>query len=1634
MYVNKIDELLDKIIDDFSGFILHDKQFKKILDEVNFIKFQKEINKILMDFMMLMKDKDIYDIVQNEDSVITILNIIKRYVAYYLFLTIGLFYKGKRDAFINNMIEFTKNQPGFDFRVANFFNSENNSNLLKYFDMTTSIRELVDADSVSHAAMAKSEDKKSALKFLSNFDEDFVNQTFKLRNLAGKKDVQAHLIVKTVILMELYFKHEKKNVFDILEAAEKENGEYIFIEIVVPKTEFLDFSAIENALSMEQAEQGMAYEIYNLIIQHEDFEKSKEMSVESKILELLNNDILVPITDDFMLYHKDSEKYEKVMLGQDKKKKEDTKIKYIVSKVENVSEMYSEQVKKNPEMQKTIEKYLYAPLTDRKAVLINNVEEIKIINKMINQGRRVIENNEYYNDLLSYREYPYVNFKDLQKDGFSITPNKTIDAVRYVTIEKQIKDKANKEKHLQLRVGSKGQTIDIVGFVLPSSRGLLQCIQLKNLNDVRMTADGKDDRNGYEAIKKYFKQMVFSKEGINQNMYWSIDLEKDKVVMEKYEQLVKVNNNEHTKVMVSHLYDDLINIIYDKIVSLVDKKKEISLYEFKKIMNHFDNTVITFPKESDAFNELNNYITYNRYAKTEDKYDKKEDDFPGLFGEVIKLPSAPKILPPKFPKIKISLYDEKIKADQELEDTPESYGAICQHIYAWDTISAMRKKNPNEFQKRLFEFVARYVIVNYEDDYICKSCGSMINIKNYVLDGSHDGEGRFIVFNTPMTVPLEDIPEYEKYDSAIGNMDKMLDRLASLSNIKFLLEKNTRQKNPIKTRIIKDAIDLILVHNPIMRTVYRERTEKIKNYGLNKELSHLFVFELENNIFVFSSKDKDQYKPIKRNNILTYLLFLTLLEFNDTQIVYMSGEKIDKTCYYHLFAKYGWPLFNDIKIRKNLENVVTPIQNYKVLCYLIFQISCFITKYKMWKFEGEEEKQRKFNPVVQKIIIHTLVDLINSVLEVASKQKKDYIYEVISTKFFKKLNTTFKNNEILKKIKDLEDRKVVIDAGKRKFKVMTLKSIPLASGYQHGDYLDTAEWTKCNNVTFFAPKLMKTWPIFSKISNITNCPDGRFHDWKTKGDTMECTLCGTILDQIKLNPETSETIVQNYWYHILRLQADRFCRSGELHNFVYDTGQKCSICTKCKDKDTKELTTKELDELGMNIRKMKNSIDNSNVEHIEKIALKEDKHEKKDREAVANLKESYGKTKGHKEDYFAFINEFIDSLEDVIGKNININDKNVYLKYDSYIIDHDHNGFKLDKPIIITEKDGKVQFKRNHPFFNTDVIFYTNYKLQIEIFYDATTHLLVGFKERNKPFEFSKKQNVFIKINYSIANKMKQLGFTSKFINISDKVEELRTKYHMKDPQKIIKSVVSDLGRDRIQKLKKGMMDIQRFINRIKYNYEASINEKDSLLDSNIIEKYKNKFKKLVIKNESFKFLKGWKTIQYNLFFQQLDNKTVNLTPDAKYLTYEEVSDYDYHGNLILFFIIDQLNKLVSLNDDKFTKVNLTYLIIDIVNNIHQSFNREDELTNFDIKRFNYILNGIGYVVDLEKEGYGLEGETTGFYGEYKDADDTEDPDVEGQKDEDREERDAMDIDTMAEYGEDGIDYEIDYAAGVNMG
>jgi hypothetical protein len=1562
MYVNKIDETIDTFIDDFYNKVIV-TEVTKYYDEPNFVKYQKDINKLLVGYFDKIDKKVINDILNNEENTEKLIEYIKKYIAYYVMLMIGFFYKNKYETFMNNVIEFSKNQHGFNLKIDNFFNSESNAAILKFYSMVKNILIILDADSVKLAQITKKREFKDTIEFLNIFGQEYVDENFKLKNLHGKVNDQAHNIIKTIIISEIYIKQDKQDVHMFLEQSEIVTGEFIYIDVVVQTTDIIDYSMIESVLSKKEIDSGFAADIYELLTEYNTY-KTEVVDHDKKIIELINSGMIIPVSEDFMLYHKDSENYDKYIgkLSTISKKKEEPKIKYIVNKIESISEYYS--TTNNQEKLESIKKIFDPLLADRRGVVINHVEDVKILTKLELIGSGVIESNEYYNDLKNYMKYPYINFKNFKETGFSITTPKYVDTVRSISFENITE--LSKNKPLQIRSSNPNVMLHVTGFIIPNKFNDIKCAKIGNIVNIRNIKykdSNKKIKNGYKTALNCIKKNILNED--LPPIYWKFNLEKDKVKFEKYDITSSLNNMEQTKMIIVKLYDDVIMSIMLILDDKFNKKlnnKMLTMQMCTKLLNQINHKLIDLSVNKEMYDEFIKKIYLEYLIKCEDRYDIKSDIFTGLTGNIIELPTYKPVKTSKLEIIKLPTNVE-LAHKMETKEQLQIVNAICQHNITWDNLMAIRKKEPNKFNDRLFAFFLQYVDKTYDNQYICKSCNALVNIGNFVQEGSYDEEGHFVSFNVSISVPLEDIPEYEKYKSSIRNLEKTVERFANIFKINSLVGGSNSIKIKIR-QIIKDTIDLVLIHNINLKQIYKQRMNNLTLYGINKDLTNLFTFELDNSIFVYSSTDKDYYKSIKKNNIYIYLLFFIILELSDTQIIYMMGDKI---CNYYLFSKFGGNLFDGLNIKKGNGNNVTPIFNYKVLCYVLFYMSCLMTKYNLWFYEKVDEK-KKFNPMIQKIIINTFVDFLNSVIEVYSGKNKKYIYDIVVNKFFQKLNSTFMNNDLLEKIKILEEKKTTDK--KTKFANIQNEPIVLQHSYNPGKYFNDALWLtllSCRAPKSYIAKYIKQSKYYYEISDITNCENGSFHKWELKNGEFVCSLCdrralskqGTVL---------TETIKSNYYTTILEKTAKKYCESGSPHNCI---DGKCIACNVEIDKNTDK---KKLQKIYNTVKKLK-SIGNKQV-NFNNFEVTD-----KNTKFINELKKEYGETKVHKEDYFKFISNFITKIEVIVGKDYNVGNQNIFLRYDTYIIDHDHNGYPITKPILIIDNSNKIIFKNNHPFFKTDVFYYTNNKLEIDIYYNTSTRLLLGYKEKNKEYQNSKKTGVYIYINYSILTMIKLFGYPGKVIKISDKMEEYETENKILG----LENVIGDISKNRINILKKLLADFQRYIYRFAYNfYEIKTDtniDTEEVLPYDFIEKYKNKVNKIILYNNDKKinkFLHKWKVVKDTLFFESIHNKIINIDPVSEIIDAEIVSNYDYSGNLLLFFLITELSNLLDANDDKFSKVNLAHLLLEMIITFHNELDINKLLENNEAKRFVCMLNLNDYAEIVEEY-------TVGFYSEYND-------------------------------------------------
>lgn len=1609
MYINKIDELIDNIIDDFYNYLITNDQFKKIISVDKITNIQGDINKLLKTYQTaISKNASITEIASNEESIYLINDTIGRYIGFYFFVFISNLKEYTKNQFINDMLEFTKLQSNFAFKVSQLFTSDGTANVIKISNTVKNILNILNGTNKLEN-YEKNEDYRDGYQFLMSLNEDIIG-SLKKENFDANGYDQIHSIIKLIIFIKYYLDLDKKEIYNVIEDSQK-SGEYIFIDIVMPKKEFIDFGIIEKILTPKQNEDGLANKLYDLITESEN-KSILKLEVDEKILKLIDNNILIPITEDFLLYNKDTEKYEKVHYNQQKKKnKDDTKLKYIINKIDSIADINTSTIRDIPEVKDNVEKLFYMPLYNRRAVLINHIEDIQIFNKFRNQGTSIsLENNDLLNELKIVMTYPYVNYTTMGKPGFNLVTNKTVDTVRDINF---LEDNLN--KIVEMRVSSI-LPVNIVGFII-NNNAVLECLKNNEIVDIRNL-----DKNGFKQTINLLKNKILNDIKDKYTYYWHFDTEKDIYTFDKYEQVGRISKQDIIKYMIGEIYDSVIENIYLRINNIIDKNN-ISYYTLDKLVDYYKKFYFDISYEENLLLGAVEKILFNNKKKIDISYDLSEDKYYGLDDNIIKLPSFKRNDDNINKIIKINL--QKVQEDKIKESSKEiiKYNAICQHNISWDKIS---KLGSSSFSEKLVEFIYKYAIENDDKDFICKSCGVQINIKKFVLDGGYDESGGFKIFSTPIKTSLDNMQEYDNYKQTMRNIDKLIDRLANIGNIHILQEKSLKNKNQLKVKLIKDCLDLLLEHNKIMyeysknTKIYNERQIRVKNtYGLSN--SSFFVFVLDDEIFRISSKDKDKekYKIIKRNNILIYILFFAILEITDAQITYMTG---DKKFDFDFFQKIGPKLFESLSIITNDNKILNNIFNYQVLSYLVLYFSYMITKYNLWK-SSDEQTTQKGNINTIKEIIHTLLDLINSILETYIDSKKKniklhYLYEMISSRFFVKLNTVFKDENIINKLSKLHQTKVNslqknIKSGKKQVSIIKLQEkideykdlndlMERAEKRKKEMYIGVNKWNKVYPYRF---EIFKKKPVDNtiyKLSEMTNCPSGEFHVWDGKGI---CLKCKQNINDYKINDYKSKDDNKfEIKYDEVRLieKSKIYCVNGQKHKFVYNDKDKNNYCSLCNYEYGTIIDNNKLKELKNNL--LKNKLKNKENTLLNKDY---DINDNKINKIIKDIKNEMNKNAN-------YIENFINKLESLTSKNLNLKGKNIYITTDTYIIDHNYQGYSLDNPLIIRDDENKILIKKDHSFFKKDVYYYVDKNLQIEVFYDKITLLLIGYREKNKNFELIKNTSAYMKINYSIKNKIKYLGYKLLNFKIIDNINNLKKEleYVKNNEEKeniIKKEIIKDISRNRIINLKKAITDIQKFIFRAKYSYDPT-KLNNEFFDYSFIESYINKLIKLKLKKNNNIFFENWEGIKYGVFYETT-NKNINIDINTNYLNVNDMSDYDVSGNLILYYIIRELDKLININDDdSFIQNQICFFIMEIIDNIYSNFNKEDENQTYDLKKFKLILNS--YLFEAEELDNEIVEEIT--------------DEVKEQIYSDEEEAQALDLDQE-------LDYEIDYASGINF-
>jgi hypothetical protein len=1595
MSIAQFDDELDRILNDFYEHVISTSIFKSILNTQNLIDKEKDIYTILLTYFKSTDFKFIKKFVTDEQSIKLLMDNIKKYVAYYMFIFLGYMYDGKNDIFKNNVVEISNSHNKQKLDIDDFFISESNANIFNLVELSNMIYLIIETK------VQKTKNNKQiyddAQKIIDELGDKFIkniSKTSKQKNIS-----QAHNIVKNVLLQKMYKMDNRKNIIKILETSVISSNESIYITIVVPTEKSVDLIEIESMLTTDEINQGVAKNIYDIIVKGEQYFKQIKKTNDDKIIELINSELLIPISEDFMLYHKDDNKYEHNTVGHDKEFSEISKIKYVIDKINNMENYYSPTVDK-----KRIDEIFNVPMSSRMAITINENEDIKIINKTLSIGVKGNENNDLFADLIHYRKYPYINFKSFSKDGFSLIFDKTKTILRAVSLSKEGITKQSMRNLLQIRIGSKEQQVNIVGFMLNPNKIAIECLRVEDIKYITYDYD-----NFYSQISNYILT------GKSDIVVWLFDVEKNKTKIETYEQYDKIKQQEQCKNICASLYDNIIDIVYEKIINILNNFKEISYYDAQKIINKIMKVTLNIPENHLKFIEIQNVIFNKIYEKYIPKYDKKDDNVYGIFGDVYHLPKIEKRKTEQVIKIHIT-YDKQV---QDLINEEEINDTICQHYVDWMNMLLVKSKGDSKYSDMLYEFMQTYVIVNEEFENVCKSCGCVLqDTKKYVADGVYDASTqKFVSFSIPMEVSLEDIPEYKKYNIAIRNIDRLIDKIATIVNIPYLIGSSLTQKIK-RSSVVKDTIDIVTTNNAILIKNYAKRNEtESEKYGIDRGLSYLFAFSLDNNIFIFASKEekKDFYKYLKYDNIIAYIIFLILLELNESHIAFLS---IDKVCNFNSFVKFGEKMLYGLKIKINKSGDIKNITDYPVLSYLIYVITCTISKYGIWyTIEFDENKRltksvsqiqqkksgiRKIDPIKQKHIIHTVVDIMNCVINYAEENKSKHIYEIILSKYYQKLATLYSNNAIIEQlreenIKNLPQFLKGVTKEQVAFLDLTSSYIPMEQ--------ENIEFNKYN-ISKFYPQNNELYNPKLEITNQYYCKNGIFHAWKLYEKTMKCSLCGILAENNEFEENATKEVKINERKHYLEKVCDKYCLSGELHVFrkhINKEGKESDVCKNCEYIRGIYPSIQKMEEIYAIVSNPKI------LKRIDKLEKRIDKHNEIAKNIINELKKQFVDTKNYKDEYYKFIEKFINILMQNVGDIIKFDEKTIQLKENMYIIDHNHLGFPMNPPLIISENSNMIYFKKNNSFFNTDTISYNIGKsTKIEVFYDMFTHVLLGYKEFNKEYVLNVKTENKINIEYSLINQIKYLGNSSIYIDISNITND--------NEQNMLSKIIRDLNFERIDNIGNIIHQFVVCINTIKNKVNKFNNKNEKNIDDEIIPiiditKYYNKLNGIVINVNENTIFNNWKIIIQNIRYNEQNVKLKTINIKNKILQMDDVYTYDYSGNLALIYFISEIIKLIDMNKNKIVQQNLLQFIIEFINAVFLEYNKEHLNDINELQRFICILNSSEYFRKLEEKGFGIDEYTSGIYGEYTDPSVTKSKEEIIAEDEAVEEMESTDVD-----------------------
>ena len=122
-----------------------------------------------------------------------------------------------------------------------------------------------------------------------------------------------------------------------------------------------------------------------------------------------------------------------------------------------------------------------------------------------------------------------------------------------------------------------------------------------------------------------------------------------------------------------------------------------------------------------------------------------------------------------------------------------------------------------------------------------------------------------------------------------------------------------------------------------------------------------------------------------------------------------------------------------------------------------------------------------------------------------------------------------------------------------------------------------------------------------------------------------------------------------------------------------------------------------------------------------------------------------------------------------------------------------------------------------------------------------------------------------------------------------------------------------------------------------------------------------------------------WEELRNMMVYRPINWSETNIQPsvldpstNTMYVNTDIINYYDLSSNLMIYYLVVQLTKILESNNEKNTKTNISQMYIEIITYVYDLYNMERYKNSHELKRFMYILNGSDVMVDILRKGQGL--------------------------------------------------------------